>query len=57
MGRGHGTWTWHFEDGGRYTDDNPILLTNRKCGRLRDLLGRQTALRNRNLPYIQHLVF
>ena len=53
----NGTWTWIGEDGGRYTDDNPILLTNRKCKRLKDLLGRQTALRNRNVPYIQHLVF
>lgn len=53
----NGTWTWYGENGVRYTDDNPILLTNRKCKRLKDLLGRQTALRNRDVPYIQHLVF
>lgn len=53
----NGSWIWYGDDGSRYTDDNPILLTNRKCKRLKDLLGRQTALRNRNVPYIQHLVF
>lgn len=53
----NGTWTWFGEDGGRYTDENPILLTNRECKRLKDLLGRQAALRSRNVPYIQHLVF
>jgi serine/threonine protein kinase len=53
----NGTWTWVGEDGRRFTDDNPILLTNRKCKRLKDLLGRQTAFRNRTVPYIQHLVF
>jgi serine/threonine protein kinase len=53
----NGTWTWFGESGGRYTEDNPLLLTNRKCKRLKDLLGRQPAFRSRDVPYIQHLVF
>jgi len=53
----NGTWTWMGEDGRRRTVDNPLLLTNRKCKRLKDLLGRQAAFRNRDVPFIQPLVF
>jgi len=53
----NGSWTWIGEDGRRRTDDNPLLLANMKCKRLKDLLGRQAAFRNRNLPFIQALVF
>lgn len=50
-------WTWSREDGRRFTDDNPVLLANRKCKRLKDLLGRQPPFRNREVPFIQPLVF
>ena len=35
------------------SDDNPLLLTNRKAKRLKSLLGRQPALRAQQLPFIQ----
>lgn len=53
----NGLWTWIGEDGRRRSDDNPLLLANRKSKRLKDLLGRQPAFRNRNVPFIQPLVF
>src|SRR3954449_11449465 len=39
------------------SDDNPLLLTNRKAKRLKSLLGRQPAFRGQQLPYIAALVF
>lgn len=50
-------WTCVTEDGRRFTEDNPVLLANRKCKRLKDLLGRQPSFRNRDVPFIQALVF
>ncbi len=50
-------WTFAGEDGRRVTDDNPLILANRKCKRLKDLLGRQSSFRSREVPYIQPLVF
>ncbi len=50
-------WTFASEDGRRVTDDNPLILANRKCKRLKDLLGRQPSFRNRDIPFIQALVF
>ena len=38
-----GTWTWNHA-GRVYTDDNPLLLTNRKAKKLKALLQRQKAL-------------
>lgn len=51
------TWTWIGEDGRRRVDDNPLRLTNLKTKRLKDLLSRQPAFRNRDVPFIQPLVF
>ena len=34
------TWTWEHE-GQQQTEDNPVLLANRKCKRLKSLLARQ----------------
>jgi len=31
-------WTWDYE-GKRHTEDNPVLLANRKCKRLKSLLA------------------
>jgi serine/threonine protein kinase len=39
------------------SDDNPLLLTNRKAKRLKSLLARQSAFRGQQLPYISALVF
>ncbi len=51
------SWTWVGDDGRRRVDDNPIRLTNLKTKRLKDLLSRQPAFRNRDVPFIQPLVF
>jgi serine/threonine protein kinase len=51
------SWTWVDSDGRRQTRDNPLSLTNRKCKRLKDLLSRQATIRNREIPFIQPLVF
>jgi serine/threonine protein kinase len=52
-----GTWTW--EHGGRlYTVDNPLIAANRKAKKLRSLLERQRACRQRSqVPFIEALVF
>ena len=39
------------------SDDNPLLLTNRKAKRLKSLLARQPAFRAQQLPFITPLVF
>ena len=52
-----GAWTWIDEGGRRRVDDNPLRLTNLKTKRLKDLLGRQSAFRQRDVPFIQPLVF
>lgn len=39
------------------SDDNPVLLTNRKAKRLKSLLGRQPAFRGQQVPFIAPLVF
>ncbi len=46
-----GTWTWRHE-GRVVTDDNPLLLANRKAKKLKSLLQHQTALRNFRVPYV-----
>jgi hypothetical protein len=38
------SWTWTTE-GLRYSDDNPLILANRKAKRLASLLRRQPAVR------------
>lgn len=49
-------WTWEHE-GQRRTDDNPVVLANRKCKRLKGLLARQRAFRNVQVPFIEPIVF
>lgn len=39
------------------SDDNPLLLTNRKAKRLKSLLARQPAFRGEQPPFIAPLVF
>lgn len=39
------------------SDDNPLLVTNRKAKRLKSLLGRQAAFRGQQVPFVQALVF
>lgn len=50
--------TWHWEHEGRTsTDDNPLLLANRKAKKLKSLLARQKPLSRRKLPFIEAIVF
>jgi serine/threonine protein kinase len=50
------TWVWNHE-GKIFTDDNPLLLANRKAKKLASLLRKQSACRNVQLPYLDALVF
>jgi serine/threonine protein kinase len=52
-----GTWTWKGANGQKKTDDNPLILANRKAKRLVDLLRSQRAMREYSLPYLQPVVF
>ncbi|MCF3648625.1 BREX system serine/threonine kinase PglW [Synoicihabitans lomoniglobus] len=49
-------WTWEHE-GKRKTRENPRLLANRKCKRLKSLLARQNAFKNQSVPYFEPLIF
>src|SRR5688572_17981113 len=52
-----GTWTWET-DGRLLTTDSPLLAANTKAKKLRSLLQRQHAFRNRApLPFVEALVF
>ena len=51
-----GTWTWRHE-GRMVTEDNPLLLANRKAKKLKSLLQHQPALRNSRVPYIEPVIF
>src|SRR5215510_4843278 len=50
------TWTWSHE-GHTSTDDNPLLLANRKTKKLKALLQRQKALHGQRLPYVEPIIF
>ena len=50
------SWTWEHE-GRRKTVENPLLLANRKCKRLKSLLGRQRAIKKEAQPFIDPIVF
>src|SRR5215831_18251715 len=50
------TWTWTHA-GRVSSDDNPLLLANRKAKKLKALLQRQTALHGQRLPYVEALIF
>ena len=50
------SWTWEHE-GRRKTVENPLLLANRKCKRLKSLLVRQRAFKKEAQPFIEPIVF
>ncbi|NUB25304.1 BREX system serine/threonine kinase PglW [Azospirillum brasilense] len=52
------TWTW-TTDGRRRSDDNPLILANRKAKRLASLLKRQSAVVRARLrvPFIEPVIF
>lgn len=50
------TWIWSH-DGRSYTEDNPIILANRKAKKLASLLKRQKACQKIRVPYLDPLVF
>ncbi len=53
-----GSWIWR-SDGRIRTDDNPLMLANRKAKALRSLLDRQQAMRSAKArsPFLQAAVF
>ncbi|MGH8568009.1 MAG: NERD domain-containing protein, partial [Gammaproteobacteria bacterium] len=51
-----GTWTWSH-DGRDLSDDNPLLLANRKAKKLKALLQHQGALRRHRIPYVEPVIF
>jgi serine/threonine protein kinase/predicted transcriptional regulator len=51
-----GTWT-RSQDGKLRSEDNPVLLANRKAKALSSLLKRQSALSRHRLPWLDALVF
>ena len=51
-----GLWTWAHE-AKKFTYDNPLLLTNRKAKKLKSLLQHQSALKGKQCPWIEPLVF
>jgi serine/threonine protein kinase len=50
------TWVWTY-DGRTVTEDNPIVLANRKAKKLASLLKRQKACQKIHVPYLDPLVF
>lgn len=50
------TWTW-VQHGRRTTDDNPLILANRKAKKLIDLLRRQRAMQKVRSPFLEARVF
>ncbi|KAA0575160.1 BREX system serine/threonine kinase PglW [Azospirillum sp. B21] len=52
------SWTW-TTDGRRRTDDNPLILANRKARRLKGLLKGQSVVKRLKLglPYISAVIF
>lgn len=50
------TWTWVHE-GRRTTDDNPLILANRKAKKLIDLLRRQRAMQKVRSPFLEARIF
>lgn len=50
------TWSWKH-DGRTLTDDNPVLLANRKAKALAAVLKSQSATRGIRLPFLEAVVF
>src|SRR4051812_28161488 len=51
-----GTWT-HSQDGRLHSEDNPVLLANRKAKALSSLLKSQSAVSKIRVPWLDALVF
>lgn len=50
------TWVWTHE-GRSYSEDNPIILANRKAKKLASLLKRQKSCQKLRIPYLEPLIF
>lgn len=50
-------WTWKGSDGRLVTDDNPLLLAERKAKRLAGLLRAQKAFKKTRCPFVEAIVF
>lgn len=52
-----GTWVWKDESGKLITDDNPILLANRKAKKLVGMIKGHKAMSKVRCPFLEPLVF
>lgn len=52
-----GTWVWKKENGGIFTEDNPLFLANRKAKKLASLLRGQKAFDKVKIPFLEALIF
>ena len=52
-----GTWAWKNDAGRLFTDDNPIILANRKAQKLASMFRNQKAFSKVRCPFIEALVF
>jgi serine/threonine protein kinase len=50
------TWTWS-RDGRRFTDDNPLILADRKAKKLVGLLRQTRAMKKVRMPFLEARVF
>lgn len=51
------TWKVAAPNGRQRTEDNPLLLTNRKAKKLKSLLARQSAFKKTRVPFVQAAIF
>lgn len=52
------TQAWRWEEGQRvFSDDNPLMLAQRKCQKLKALLSKQKALRGQTMPFLEPVIF
>jgi serine/threonine protein kinase len=50
--------TWQWKEGTRvFSDDNPLLLAQRKCQKLKSLLTKQKSLHRVTLPFLEPVIF
>lgn len=52
------TQAWRWEDGQRvFSADNPLILAQRKCQKLKALLSKQKAMRGHTIPFLEPVIF
>lgn len=57
IGGTQNTWVINTPGGRERYEENPLLLANRKAKKLKSLLSRQAAFKNKRVPFIQAAIF